>query len=181
MRTPQELRRERIAADYRQMQNIRGRIIDWRPVAGEPPLVTAYALVVRVRTIVGPGPSHAGEHYLNIDLPDGYPFREAPRITMTKRPYPFHPNWYDRGRWCFGHWMPTELLGDHVIRMVRTLQFDPELTSLDSVANRSAVDLYRQQLRQGQLPVDRQRLPDPACPGHPSGGRRSSFVILART
>ena|ERR1700694_285185 len=160
MPTPQELRNLRLKNDYKEMCNIRGSLIQWKALHGTPPIVDSYELIVSVRTIIGPEPSYRDRHVLNLQLPSDYP-NAPPLITMTTRPQPFHPNWFANGRWCHGQSSIAEGLGNFVIRMVRTLQYDTEITNPDSPANAEARDWYRTNLRRGWFPCDTQQLPDP--------------------
>jgi hypothetical protein len=80
---------------------------------------------------------------------------------MLTQPQPFHPNWYTGGRWCSGDWNMSEGLGHHVIRMVRTLQFDRDITNEYSPANREANEWYKQHKNSNRFPCDTQILPDP--------------------
>ena len=73
MATPQEQRRIRIKNDHKEMQNIQGAIIKWRPVFGSPPYVEVYEVTVNVRTIIGPRPDYRGTHVIRITLPPNYP------------------------------------------------------------------------------------------------------------
>jgi ubiquitin-protein ligase len=162
MTTAREQREIRLKNDYREMCNIRGPIIQWRAVAGRPPFVDAYDLVVSVRSIVGRGPQYRGQHSVAVRLPSNYPADSAPEIRMTSTPLPFHPNWYVSGLWCPGaNTSSHEGLGRHVVRMVRTLQFDLEITNPGSAANTAARDWFRANLRTGLFPCDDQQLPDP--------------------
>lgn len=158
--TPQELRRHRLAADYEEMRSIRGKIIHWEANRGSQPHFDQYLLTVRIRTIIGRGPDYASEIKLRLDLPALYPM-SAPVIAVREPPFPFHPNWWANGSWCYGTWAPGEGLGRYVIRMARTLQFDPGLTNLDSPANREAVPWWSAFAQRGLFPTDRQTLPDP--------------------
>src|SRR5436305_15312854 len=103
MKTPQQIRRDRLESDYEEMVNIRGRIIDWRPTRGTPPHVEGYTLTVRVRTVVDPAPKYRDVHELSVQLPPEYPSK-PPVISMLSRPVPFHLNWFVNGNWCFGTW-----------------------------------------------------------------------------
>ncbi|MFH1113035.1 MAG: hypothetical protein V1792_03860 [Pseudomonadota bacterium] len=163
MRTPQEARRIRLESDYREMLNIRGSIIQWEALSGTGRQVEAYRLTVRVRTVIrnGQGPtSHRDEHTILLTLPPSYP-EAAPETLMQTTPAPFHPNWFVGGKWCYGTWIISEGLGHHVIRMIRTLQFDPEITNAESPANRDATEWYLANLSGGCFPCDTQVLPDP--------------------
>ena len=59
MPTPQEIRKIRLANDYKQMCNIRGSIISWVVTEGSEPYVEEYKLTVHVRTITGVGSGNA--------------------------------------------------------------------------------------------------------------------------
>ncbi|HWN41145.1 MAG TPA: ubiquitin-conjugating enzyme E2 [Thermoanaerobaculia bacterium] len=158
MATPEDIRRERLRSDEAEMRRLNSDVI--RVTAtGDPP--ETYRLRVRVRSIIGPGPTYRGEHEVQIDLPAGYPLLSPPRVKMLTMPPPFHPNWYSGGDWCGGEWNPEERLARHVLRMVRVLQFDPSLTNPDSAANREAADWYRRNQSHGLFPCDRTVLPDP--------------------
>lgn len=160
MPTPQEQRNIRLKNDYVEMTNISGPIVQWRPLRGSPPFVEAYELTVNVRTLVGPGPDYRDRHVITLALPPNYPFA-PPVAEMTTRPQPYHPNWFGSGRWCFGTWDIAEGLGHYVVRLLRTLQFDEEITNPSSPANASARDWYLAHQRRGTFPTDRQVLPDP--------------------
>jgi ubiquitin-protein ligase len=160
MATPQEARRIRLGNDHNEMLNIKGDVIQWKSVKGEAPYVEAYELTVKIRTIISSQPSYRNEHIIYLELPNGYP-REAPTISMRTTPPPFHPNWYLNGRWCFGSWDLSEGLGHHVIRMIRTLQFDPDITNTNSPANGDASSWYTSNKNREFFPPDRTILPDP--------------------
>jgi ubiquitin-protein ligase len=160
MMTPAEQRRVRLKNDFLEMENIRGSLVLWRPAAGVQPFVEEYELTVRVSTIIGPDRETRQEHIIRLRLPEGYPVT-APETHMLTRPQPFHPNWYITGKWCYGTWDMAEGLGHHVVRMIRTLQFDAEITNAGSAANSAARDWYNSNQHKGWFPVDTQRLPDP--------------------
>jgi ubiquitin-protein ligase len=160
MPTSQEIRNIRLKNDYREMCNIRGQIITWRAVEGTPPYVEAYLLRVNVRSIIGKGPDYRDHHDIYIELPANYP-AAPPKAEMVSDPVVFHPNWWTDKRWCYGTWDISEGLGHYVIRMIRTLQFDPAITNEDSPANIAAKDWYLSNRRLGIFPCDLQVLPDP--------------------
>lgn len=160
MSTPQEIRRLRMGNDYKSMVNIRGDIISWQPIRGVEPYIEAYKLRVMVRSIIGPGPSYRDMHELIVELPAGYP-KDPPLVKMISVPVVFHPNWFKDARWCKGTWSPRESLGQHVVRMIRTLQFDPAITAPNDAANRDARDWYMQNLYRNIFPCDKKVLPDP--------------------
>lgn len=161
--TPAEQRRIRLKNDYQTMVNIKRPWLDWRVVRGEAPFVEEYELSVRLRTIVGPSPEYADHHLISIFLPPTYPHNSAPQIKYLGDTRPFHPNWFSDGRWCFGTWLIHESLGQHVKRMLQTLQYDPQITYTGSPANRDATTWYlaRQKSQPRLFPCDRTDLPDP--------------------
>lgn len=160
MATPQEARRIRLMNDHVEMINLKGDMVQWRPIKGEAPYIEAYELVVKIKTITGSQPTYRSEHTISLELSSEYP-RVAPLIKMRTSPPPFHPNWYRDGRWCYGSWDVSEGLGHHVVRMIRTLQFDPDITNPNSPANSDAKDWYVSQQGRGIFPCDRSILPDP--------------------
>lgn len=178
MPTPQEIRKIRLANDYKQMCNIQGNVISWTAVSGEPPYVEEYLLTVHVRTIINKTPQYRDTSEIRVTLPPEYPIR-PPKIVMVSSPPPFHPNWWPQKNWCYGTWSPAEALGDHVVRMVKTLQFDMDITNENSPANHDANTWYISKKRSGLFPCDRTKLPDPSTPKQASTG--SGFVIKRRS
>lgn len=182
MPTPQEIRRIRLANDYKQMCNIKGNVISWIPTKGNAPYIEEYKITVNVRTIIGIGngePRYRNSSVVTVTLPPDYPVR-PPVTVMESTPQPFHPNWYESKKWCYGSWMMSEALGDHVIRMVKTLQFDPDITNENSPANTEAKSWYVSRKRSGLFPCDRTKLPDPSTAGS-SLAQGSGFVIKRRS
>ena len=160
MATNQDIRNIRIANDYQEMKNIQGNIIQWKAVKGEPPYIEAYELTVEIRTIISPESSYRNEHTIYLELSENYP-NTPPKITMRTKPQPYHPNWYTGGDWCYGSWDLSEGLGHHVIRMIRTLQFDLDITNPNSPANSTARDWFVSNQGKGLFPCDTTVLPDP--------------------
>lgn len=160
MTTPQKQRQIRLQNDYKEMQNIKGDIIQWKPIKGEPPYVEAYEVMVNIRTIIGPEPKYRDQHVIRLELYADYP-KTGPKTIMLSKPQPFHPNWYTSGEWCHGHWNLSEGLGHYVIRMIRTLQFDLEITNPNSPANGEANNWFKKNLKKGIFPCDNTILPDP--------------------
>jgi ubiquitin-protein ligase len=164
MSSPQSTRNTRLKNDYKEMCNIRGSIVTWRAVRGTPPFVESYHLTVNVRSIIGPGPNYRDQHLISVDIPADYP-NAPPRIVMLSQPVVFHPNWWPSDhRWCYGTWVFSETLSRHIIRMMRTLQFDPIITNERSPANHDAEEWYIANLNRGIFPSDHQVLPDPSRP-----------------
>lgn len=161
--TPQELRNVRLKSDYKEMCNIRGPIVSWQVTRGTPPFVEAYRLTVNVRSVIGPGPTYRDQHVIDVVIPADYPTGSHPKLTMVSEPLVFHPNWWPPPRrfWCGGTWDFAEGLGHHVLRMIRTLQYDTVITNEDSAANAEAKVWYLSHRDEGIFPCDRQKLPNP--------------------
>ena len=158
--TPQERRNIRLKNDHKEMRNIQGPIVQWKALKGEPPYVEAYELTVKIRTIIEPDQKFRDTHVIKVSLPERYPM-SPPETMMITRPQPYHPNWYREGKWCYGSWDIAEGLGHHVVRMMRTLQFDKEITNPDSPTSSTIRDWYVDNLDSGWFPCDTQVLPDP--------------------
>lgn len=161
MASPQEQRKIRLGNDYTEMKNIKGAIVDWKAIRGTEPYVEEYELTINIRSIVSASPNYHNTFRMKVTLPDTYPFSAPPLISMISTPYPFHPNWFTSGRWCYGTWIMSESLGHHIIRMIRTLQYDTEITNEHSPANGTANDWYVSQRNRGLFPCDTTTLPDP--------------------
>lgn len=181
MATPQEIRKIRLANDYKQMCNIQGNVISWTALRGMAPYIEEYNITVNVRTIIGVTngtPQYRNSSVVKITLPPDYPIR-APKATMVSVPQPFHPNWFTTKNWCYGTWSMSEALGDYVIRMVKTLQFDTDITNENSPANGDANSWYISNKYSGLFPCDHTRLPDPSTSGAQTPQNRG-FVIKRR-
>jgi len=179
MPTPQELRKIRIRNDYTQMCNIRGNIISWQPVTGVAPYIEAYRITINVRTIIGVGgaiPKYRESSVVMLTLPPEYP-KSAPIIMMESSPQPYHPNWFDNKKWCYGTWNMSEALGDHVIRMIKTLQFDQLITNEDSPANSEANSWYILNKNSRWFPCDTTTLPDPSSAPPPPPSNKGTFTV----
>lgn len=70
----------------------------------------------------------------------------------------------------------SESLGAFVIRMVKSLQFDPDVTNELSPSNAEAKAWYAANKNSGLFPCDRQKLPDPMGPD-PALSTQKVFVI----
>lgn len=160
-------RRSRLATDYRELMSMRGPVLDVKPISGTPPYVDAYEITVYIRSIIGPEPTYRGVHKLHLSLPAGYPISAFPRAIMLSKPYPFHTNWFRNGVWCYGsETLCTEGLGNYVVRLMQTLQFDEAIIDTDSAANLDAANWYRQNRHvRGLFPCDTTKLPQPVVGG----------------
>lgn len=161
IRTPQEIRAMRLKHDYSEMVSIRGDIIDWKATKGTIPFVEEYELVINIKSVIGEGPKYRRKHSIKMGLPGNYP-HSAPDIRMTTTPYVYHPNWYRDGKWCYGTWNMGEGLADHVLRMIRTLQYDLQITNERDPANSSANSFYLKKRDSGIFPCDSTTLPVPS-------------------
>lgn len=164
MTSAREQRRIRLKNDYQSMQNIVRPWLKWRALKGEPPYVEAYEIDVDLRTIVGPEPTYSSKHKIVVELPGTYPHKSAPIAIYQGNPKPFHPNWFTDGRWCYGTWLVHEGLGQYIVRMFLTLQYDSQITNERSPANSSANDWYLSNRNSGLFPCDTTALPDPSAP-----------------
>ncbi|MBS9783464.1 MAG: hypothetical protein KGV46_02805 [Pasteurella sp.] len=164
MATPQEVRNIRLKNDYKEMQNIKGNVVTWRALSGNAPYVEEYELTVNLRSIIGQGsgnnPEYRDTHVLRVSLPADYP-TSPPQIEMITTPYVFHPNFFTSGRWCYGSWVISEGLGRHVVRMLKTLSYDLDVTNENSPANSSANRWYLEKRNSGLFPCNSTTLPDP--------------------
>ena len=143
-------RRDRLAEDFREMLKLQSRpYLSWIATKGELPYAEEYLLDVRLRTyalsvredsyIVGT----IDRCTIRVTLWDSYPY-VAPSITMLNLPPVFHPDWYSKGTYCPREpWRPDRSLKDHVLRMLKSLQYDPSEQDTDSPANYKALDWYR--------------------------------------
>lgn len=158
--TPQEIRNLRLKNDYTEMVNIRGPIVSWKALRGTAPFIDEYEVTINVRGITGEGPRYRESHVIVVKLPANYP-SSAPDVRMMTKPFVFHPNWYRDGKWCFGTWLISEGLGHHIVRLMRTIQYDVEITNEHSAANGDANRWYQSNRQRGIFPCDSQLLPDP--------------------
>lgn len=162
-----ETSRARRASDYMELMSMRGPVLDVKPVSGIPPYVDAYEITIHVRSIVGPEPTYRGVHKVHISLPAGYPTSDFPKAVMISKPYVYHTNWFRSGAWCYGSGSHcTEGLGNFVIRLIKSLQFDENLIDTESAANLDAANWYKQHRHiHGMFPCDTTKLPHPAVGG----------------
>lgn len=173
MPTPQEIRNIRLKHDYKEMVNIQrmNNIISWKVIKGIAPHVEEYELTINIKTIISSSPNYRDQHLVKVTLPGDYP-RKPPEVHMISSPQPFHPNWYKNSKWCYGTWNMSEGLGHHVIRMIRTLQYDKEITNENSPANTDANKWYMENKNSNLFPCDNQVLPDPTKGGFSTGGNK---------
>lgn len=143
-------RNVRLAADYRQMLKIQDRpYLSWIVTKGEPPYAEEYLLTIRLRMYVLS--QQSGKYIVGvrnqctvkITLWDSYP-HIAPNIRMLSIPPVFHPDWYSKGTYCSSvPWRNECSLKDYVLRMLKTLMYDPFTMATETPANYKALEWYR--------------------------------------
>ena len=153
--TPEEYRRQRVRNESAELLALAGPRLEVRETGPG-----RFLLTLQLRTIIGSKPTYRDRHRIEVKLspvhPDG-----SPEIRALDKPAPFHPNWWTTGRWCegAGTWTRYSSLTEHVVRMIRSLRFDPEITNPDSPANGKAADWYRTRRNSALFPTDRDPLP----------------------
>jgi hypothetical protein len=178
-RSPIELKQIRLRNDYATMENIRRPWLSWKVIAGTVPFVEQYEIALRLRAIIGPKPEYREDHIVQAILGPDYPISQ-PTVKMLTRPLPFHPTWWPSGLWCSGDWFTHESLGAHIVRMIQTLQYDPEITQGTHRANGQAADWYNANRTRSWFPCDRTPLPDPTGGPAPNKLQKKKFEVKAR-
>ncbi len=157
MQDPRALRNKRLINEGKELMKINGPVIEIIPVGSEP--YDTYKIIYHVRTIIGPGPRHRNQTRCTLTIPPNYP-AGAPTIVADDKPYPYHINWFQSGRWCCGGWNHEESLVNFISRCAKTLQFDPDIANLRSVANYDAVPFWNANKNDRRyIPSDTQVLP----------------------
>lgn len=144
-----ENRNERLEKDFGEMLKLKNRpYLDWMVIKGEPPCAEEYLLRIKLRTYVfraknGKCTVGAVSHStIKVTLRDSYP-DTAPYVTMLDIPPIFHPDWYSKGTYCpIDAWTPDTSLKDFILRMLRTLQYDPSLIKEELPANYKALEWF---------------------------------------
>ena len=154
-----ELHRIRIASDYNEMCQIaRSPMVSWTATKGEAPYVEEYLLTIKVRTYSGPN-KIMNSCKVRITLPANYP--QVKPVTKMEGTLVFHPNWFTDGGYCCGDYRPKESLGNYVVRLIETLQYNRQITNEKSAANQTANRWYLNNRGNKDLfPSDKQPLPD---------------------
>lgn len=142
-------RNDRLKADYREMMKIQDTpYLSWIATKGEMPCAEEYLLTVKLRTYalsVRSGVHTVGvidRCVIRITLWDSYP-AVAPYVKMLNLPPVFHPDWYSKGTYSpHMPWDPETTLKDYVVRMLKTLRYDPELIDTTAPANYKALDWF---------------------------------------
>lgn len=156
---PRVLRKKRLEYEYKELMelNRKSSIIDIKPQGNAP--YETYTVVFNIRTIVSSEPTYRDKTVCTLTIPPNYP-EGPPSITANNTPYPWHINWYKSGRWCLGDWNREEPLVNYLHRCARTLQFDPEIANLGSVANPDAITFWKANKNNRKIiPCDKQVLP----------------------
>lgn len=169
-----QLHKIRIASDYKEMCRIAtSPIISWVATKGKAPYVEEYVLTIKVRTYSGPD-KVMNQCKVRVTLPPDYPQR-AP-LTRMEGVLVFHPNWFINGTYCCGSYPLSESLGNYVLRMIRSLQYDPQVTNPNprDAANPDAIKWYLNNKHNKKMfPSDKQSLP--------STRGVAGFVVTGRT
>lgn len=168
MLDPRALRKKRLENEYKELMSLdkKSSIIDIKHQGNAP--YETYIVVFNIRTIVSPTPTYRDRTVCTLTIPPNYP-EGAPTITANNTPYPWHINWFQSGRWCFGNWNREESLVNYLYRCARTLQFDPEIANSNSVANRDAIPFWNANKNNRRIiPCDKQILPTLDEPGPPT-------------
>ena len=155
-----QLHKVRIKHDYEQMCRLKtSHMIDWVATKGTAPYIEEYLLTINVRTYKAKNVT-MNQVKVRIKLDPAYP-NVAP-VTKMEGTLVYHPNWWSDGKYCCGHYAPTESLGAYVNRMIQTLQYDHAVTNPGSPANRDAAAWYTANKNNRSLfPCDKQNLPNP--------------------
>lgn len=133
-------RHERLAGNYREMCNIRGRWIDWQGEGGHPP--TIYVVTYRLPSYIDRQRTRE-VHRVRFELDAQHP-DEKPSVRMLDYSPVFHPNVFSDGRICIGNqWSREEGLGFLVIRVAKMLLYYDTFTNPDHPANGDAARWYR--------------------------------------
>ncbi len=142
-------RNERLRADFYDMLSIQNRpYLSWTATKGDLPCAEEYLLDIRLRSYAlsadhgryTVGVTHGCT--VKVTLWDSYP-ETAPYIKMLSLPPVFHPCWYSKGVYCPPRkWRADCSLKEHILEMLRTLRYDPELIESDAPANYKALDWY---------------------------------------
>ncbi len=153
------LRMKRLESDYKEMLKLLScPKIKWTAIRGKPPHVEEYLVTLNFHTY-RTDKTTMDSCKIRITLSDIYP-KVAPIAVMIE-PKIFNPNWFSSGRWCCGKYYSKESLGDFVIRMIRSIQFDPIITNPNSPANKEAAKWYIENIDRGIFPTDNSILPIP--------------------
>jgi len=117
-----------------------------------------YAVSFYLRTIIGV--SDEKPIYREADEPTivevdlcNYPFGRIKTKCITTPP--FHPNWYDSGIWGeTGSPDVSEILTELVVRIAKSIQFAPSVTSPYTWSNPVAANWWNQNKSKGWFPCD---------------------------
>ena len=156
------VRTQRLREDFAALQRMKCDAFDFD--AFMPPAPDRYVLRFKLRSLIkvdGGRPiySQPGHvHVVHLNLPPEYPDLLSREHVHFAPPSIFHPNVWANGDYCVRGFSLSESLGRFVLRLARTIQFDPAYTGDDSPANHDANSWFRANRR--LFPLDRTRLPD---------------------
>lgn len=143
-------RNEKLKSDFLEMLKIQNTpYLSWIATKGELPYIEEYLLTIKVRSYVLSlrsgryTVSSVDQCTVKVTLWDSYP-HIAPNIRMLSLPSVFHPDWYSKGTYCASlPWTPHTSLKDYLLRMIRTLCWEPDVMESNAPANYKALDWYR--------------------------------------
>lgn len=133
-------------------------MIDWKVSKGKEPRVEEYIMTIHVHTFVSQTRT-VDQIKVKVTLPPTYP-TNAPIIQAIGeegQSRPYNPNWHRDGKYCGNIWNIKESLGNHIVRMIQTLQYDPLIINPGSAANGEANSWYLN--NKERFPCDTQPLP----------------------
>jgi len=154
---PHLLRQRRLENEYLELMMINGDVINIEPLGVAPH--DSYKIIFKIRTIISPIPTYEDLLECTLTIPPEYP-EVAPAITANNTPYPWHVNWFQNGRWCFGAWNREEPLVSYLYRCAKTLQFDPVFTNPNDAANNAAIAFCNDnENNKNIIPCDKKTIP----------------------
>ena len=168
-----QLHKIRIKNDYEQMCRLKtSPMIDWVAVKGTAPYIEEYLLTINVRTYKAQNVT-MNQVKVRIKLDPTYP--DVAPVTKMEGTLVYHPHWFTDGRFCCGTYVKTQQLGDYVVAMIQSLQYDHALINPRSPANYDAMKWYLDNKNNRTLfPCDKQ------VPPNPNGSNIGGFTVIKR-
>lgn len=153
------VRKKRLMNEYESIQRMNGSIL--KSTVKDVNNPCHYELIFHTKTCIGVDasgrPIYRDVSVVDLILPPDYPF--SPPVAYMRDQPPAHVNWYKDGQWCYGVWRIDEPLWSYVWRMHKTIEFVPEYTNVNSMANSANLSLWNEGLSKGWFPCDNQNLP----------------------
>lgn len=149
----------RLESDYKAMQRLHGKCIDWK-ASGEFDLErriypSRYAVTYRILAPTALGDRRTHELLIDTSAID-YPVNAQPGVRFTTAALK-HPHIYSDGRVCLGGFPLEENLAELCVRLFRFFLFDKGVINSNSIATRSYWEWY--QANQKRLPMEHAPLP----------------------